>query len=165
MSKNNISPAGNVGSRRRRGGNLMDAPLKKELKRYKREIKHCLLCDTKQTKRFLTDFSASIDLFIAEQNAAEIETIRNHFGQPDQIAKAFFAQADINEIRKKIRTKRLLAGFLIAIVVLWGVFVGWAALDSIISNHGHGEEELIVFGEGEVVTEAPDEIIIQGESA
>ncbi len=136
----------------------------KELKRYLKDIKGCLLCGTKQTKRFLDDLSESIDAYIVENNVTEFRAVEEHFGTPEQIAKSFFAEADIGYIRKKMRIRRIITICMIVALAAWCIMVGISVVDNHKSANGHGVEKIFYTTDDEMITE-PNEIIIQGDSA
>lgn len=139
--------------------------MEKELKRYIRDIKRCLLCETKLSRTFINDLKQSIDQFVEAEPDADINAVKNHFGSPEEIARAFFAEADIGDVRKKIRFRRIVSGFLIAVLLLWGIAVGYSVVDSNLSAHGYGEENIVIFDPEEEPSTRLGEIIIQGDSA
>lgn len=135
-----------------------------ELKRYFKEIRRCLLCDTKLSRKFIADLAQSVDQFVEAEPEADIDAVEKHFGSPEQIAKSFFAEADINQIRKKILLRRFIIVLIIVALLLWGVVVGYSAIEAHLSNHGYGEE-FIIENIAPDETHYTDEIIIQGETA
>lgn len=142
----------------------MKTELEKQLKRYFKDVRGCLLCSTKLSKKFIDDLAQSVDQFVEAQPEADIDAVKKHFGTPEEIAKSFLAETDINVIRKKIRLRRIVAGFLIAVLLIWGIAVGYSAVDSHLSVYGYGEEFIM---ENATPDESryESEIIIQGETA
>lgn len=141
----------------------MKTELEKQLKRYFKDVRGCLLCSTKLSKKFIDDLAQSVDQFVEAQPEADIDAVKKHFGTPEDIAKSFLAETDINLIRKKVRLRRLISSFLIAALIVWSVAVTYVALDLHSNIHGYGVEAVIDFLEEEATT-APGEVIIQGES-
>ena len=136
----------------------------KELKRYFKEIRRCLLCNTKLSRKFLADLAQSVDQFVEAEPEADIDAVKKHFGTPEQIAKSFFAEADIGYIRKKMRIRRIITICMIIALAVWCIVLGGSLIDNHLSAHGYGEEFIIE----NIAPDEPhytDEIIIQGETA
>ena len=114
-----------------------DASFQKDLKTYKNEIKSKLICDSKVSKKFFEDLQSNIDNYIADNNATSIEEIYKHFGTADEIAKAFFETTDISTIKKKISVKRLIAVFVVCVIVIVAIGVTIATIDANKNNSSY----------------------------
>lgn len=118
----------------------MNKSLKKEIKKYIREINLNIICDFKTRRKYIGDLKASVFDYIDETNSESIDEIYSHFGTPQEIAKAFFEHADIRKIRKRMNfTKVLLIGVIIALVMWAGALI-YAVIDANIINRGYYEE-------------------------
>lgn len=98
-----------------------DSNFQKELNHYKSEVRKKLLCDSKVSKAFFSDFENDIDNYIAENNVDSITEIYNHFGTADDIANAFFETVDVKTVKKKINIKKLIAVLVVAVIAIWAV--------------------------------------------
>ncbi|MBR5427255.1 MAG: hypothetical protein IK118_02805 [Clostridia bacterium] len=143
----------------------MRTDLEKELQRYFKEIKKCLLCSTKLSRKFLSDLAQSVDQFVEAEPEADITAVKDHFGTPEQIAKSFLAETDIGYLRKKIRIRSIIMICTSIALAAWCIMVGISVVDNHMSAHGHGVEEIIVYEPGEETTDNSDEIFIQGDAA
>ena len=117
----------------------MERELKKAIRKYKREIRGCLLASTKLSRRYLADISQNIDLFVGEQGITSFPVVQAHFGTPEEIAKAFLAETDLSYIRRRLKLKRLIASTLIAALVIWFGFLLYMVIDANL-NPGYGVE-------------------------
>lgn len=116
-----------------------DSNFQKELNQYKSEVRKKLLCDSKISKAFFSDFENDIDNYIAENNVDSIDEIYNHFGTADDIANAFFATNDVKSVKKKVNIKKLIAVLVVAIIAIWAV----VALVDFIDSHSNNTEYII----------------------
>lgn len=116
-----------------------DSNFQKELNQYKSEVRKKLLCDSKISKAFFSDFENDIDNYVDENNVTSIEEIYNHFGTADDIANAFFATNDVKAVKKKVNIKKLIAVLIVAIIAIWAVV---AVIDLVDSNNAQGSYEV-----------------------
>lgn len=141
----------------------MKTELEKQLKRYFKDVRGCLLCSTKLSKKFIDDLAQSVDQFVEAQPEADIDAVKKHFGTPEDIAKSFLSETDIGYLRKRLRVRRIIAIVLFTGLALWGAYISYVATETYSTYHGYGVETVIDFSEEEATT-APGEVIIQGES-
>ena len=114
--------------------------LKKEIKKYIREIRSLTFVQTKETKRFARDMEASINDYVQENGVTSIEEVREQFGTPEDIAKAFFAKTPLPDVKKRIRLKRVVAAVLLTAFLLWAVYLTILFVDGLKGQHGYGVE-------------------------
>lgn len=127
-----------------------ESNFQKELNHYKCEVRKKLLCDSKISKTFFSDFENDIDNYISENNVDSIVEIYNHFGTADDIANAFFATNDVKSVRKKVKIKKLIAVLVVAILAIWAAVALVDFTDSKIDNadyevHYYVDDESINF--------------------
>mgnify|MGYP002627453497 CR=1 FL=1 len=60
--------------------------MQKEINRYCREVRSLLITQTKESKRFLSEFHASVNDYIEANNVRSFSEVRAHFGEPEEIA-------------------------------------------------------------------------------
>lgn len=114
--------------------------IEKDKNRYLHKIKSLMLCNNKLTRQFIADMSESIDEYIAANHISDIAEVIKHFGSAEDISRSFLAKTDLSYLVKKIRIKRIIISFLLIVLALWGVVVGFAAIDTYKENRGYGIE-------------------------
>lgn len=107
-----------------------DKQLKQDLKRYKREIKSKLLCNTKESSACFNNMVEDIDNYVADNPNVTIETVIKKFGSADEIADSFFSCVDMQTVRKKINIKKLIAVLVVTVIAVWGIVVAFGFIDS-----------------------------------
>lgn len=120
----------------------MDNALQKELKKYIREVKKLLICDSKTKKKFIKDFSESLYDYADSKDETDIHIIRKHFGNPEEIAKSFLSEMDIKTVKKRMALKSVILTALIIIISVISVTAIEICIDSHTSAHGTGIETL-----------------------
>lgn len=81
---------------------------------YIKEIKQNLLCPVRQKKQVLKDIVNSIKDYAENNNITDINDLYAHFGTPEEVAKSYMSQADINDIKRKIKVRRVLIIIIVA---------------------------------------------------
>lgn len=107
-----------------------DKQLKQDLKRYKREIKSKLLCNTKESSACFNNMVEDIDNYVADNPNVTIDTVIKKFGSADEIADSFFSCVDMQTVRKKINIKKLIAVLVVTVIAVWGIVVAFGFIDS-----------------------------------
>ena len=118
----------------------------KELKQYYRDIYNALPYDSRKKKDFLHQLKNSVDSFLLEYPDADIATVRQHFGAPEQIVNSCFEALETTQVLNKIKLNKKIVKIVTAIAVcallLWGVVLGIALMDNISSRHGFYSNEV-----------------------
>ena len=91
----------------------------KELKAYRRQTQKLLLVKTDASDRFLAELESAVCDYVDAENVNDMQKVTARFGTPEQIAKEFFAQTDIERVRKKLAVKKWIVTALIAALALW----------------------------------------------
>jgi len=99
------------------------ADIELELKRYKKQIKKLLLVKTDAAAGFLQELQNNIEDYIQTEKVTDISIVKKRFGEPEEIAKEFFAQTDIDAARKKLALKNGVIAALLAALLIWGAAV------------------------------------------
>ena len=124
----------------------MNDALKKELNAYFKKVDAQLLCDRKSKIVFLTDLKNDIDEFVQQEPDADFENIVSAFGTPQEIAESFLKNADIANIKKKMNVKKILLFAVLAVVLIYVIFVVASFLDVHTEAHGYYEEGILQAG-------------------
>ena len=118
----------------------MNKALELEVKKYIKEVNSLVFCNHSFLKAFLKDLEFDIVNYIDENNITDFNSIIQHFGSPENVAKGFLESTDLKLIRKRIRIKNvILAGILIAVTV-WAVGVTFAVIEAAKSINGYSIE-------------------------
>lgn len=111
--------------------------LKKEINKYIRKIRSLLFVQTKESKRFVREMEASISDYIEENGVTNMEEIREHFGAPEDIAKAFFVNTSLFDVKRRVRLKRIVTSVLLAAFLLWAVYLTILFIGGLQSTQGY----------------------------
>ena len=112
----------------------------RELKKYQKQIKKLLLVRTDASSAFLSELQNNISDFSQTENVTDISRVIQRFGSPEEIAKEFFAQTDINSARKKLAVKNAVIAALLAALLIWGAAVSALYIEARNDMNGHFEE-------------------------
>ena len=118
---------------------------------YVRAINKELIATSKQKRRLFGDLKSDIHERIADGKIASYEDIVSHFGTPVQVAKDFFATADVKEIKKKLLIRRIIVSAVVFCVLLWAGVVAYLKYEAEAEIHDYVVDSFVV--EGEVVYE------------
>lgn len=105
------------------------------LKRYIRSIHKTLPCSGKMKRAIVSQIRKSIEDYLLQNPAADLEAVQAHFGTPQQIAvncvDGHDAFVQLKNIRTKKRVLSVTAGAMAALFLVWA---GFAALDTYVDR-------------------------------
>lgn len=97
----------------------------KELNQYYRQIKGWLPCGGKVKKTLMTNITATIEGYIADNPGIDFAAVQAHFGTPQQIAAAFVDEMGTEELLTALRLRRkivkIVLGVAIAALAIYGL--------------------------------------------
>ena len=128
---------------------MTDKQLNKDIKGYIREIKSYLICDHKTQRKFINDFKNDVYDYIEENSVNGINSVREHFGEAEKIAKGFIENADTRKIKKRMNIRNAITAGIIIALFIWAVGVLTVVVDDIY-HPGYivdGMEDGVVYGE------------------
>lgn len=126
---------------------MTDKQLDKDIKNYIKEVKSLLICDYKTQNKFIGDIKCRLDEHIENGLIHNIDDVYKRMGTPQDIAKAFFENADVKKVKKKMNiTKIILIGVIIALVVWISILLG-AVIHPYVEESGYIVDEMV---DGEV---------------
>lgn len=108
----------------------MDKKLNKDINRYLREIKALLICDRLTKHRFVRDFKNDLFEYADNHPDVGIDALREHFGEPMDIARSFLENVNIKAIKKRMNVSRIIAAGAFAALIIWAVGVTAAVVDA-----------------------------------
>ncbi|MDE5670800.1 MAG: hypothetical protein K2I14_04990 [Eubacterium sp.] len=120
----------------------MDQQLKRDIKRYIKEINQNIICDFRTRKKFISDIKNSVYDFAESENAVTMDDICKHFGTPQQIAKEFLLNADVKQIKRRMNVTKIVLIGIIAALVMWAAGLVYAIIDANVIHSGDVIEEI-----------------------
>ena len=121
----------------------MNKELERGLKKYYKEIRSLLIIRTKDSKRFMQEFTASVNDYIDAEEINTIASIKAHFGEPEEIARSFLEKADLQYIRKRLRIKNIVLYAVLAALMIWFSCAVAAFIDTLPNGGGYGVERIL----------------------
>lgn len=117
----------------------MNNILKKNLKKYFKEIKKKLNCKSYLKLGFMADVKASINMLLDTLDESErtIENICNKFGTAEDVAASFDKIEDITSLRRKSRRAIIVQVVSILILCVVIAFLLFLVLDLINNGNAH----------------------------
>ena len=118
----------------------------KEINRYIKDIKKELLYGTKESRQFLKELKQNVTDYAEENQNADMAQVTEQFGKPEDIAKTYLADLSGSVgMRKAINKKKVFIVGVVAMLLIWLIFVVAALIDSYIEGpvviiHGSGIE-------------------------
>ena len=91
--------------------------MKWKLFRYYRQIHSWLPCTWRQKNRFIRELSGNIQAFLEQTPNADMETIQERFGTPQQIASAYVDETDTPQLLKSLRIRRRIVGVVLTVAI------------------------------------------------
>lgn len=110
-----------------------------EAKNYLKSIEKTLVGTKQQKNEFLKNISSAVEEYCESNPDASFDDICSRFGAPDVIAKELICDTDVNEIKKKVGVKKIIAVVMAVIVVMIAAILVAEFLDS--HNEVHGDDE------------------------
>ena len=120
--------------------------MQNELNAYYKQVDNLLLCDRKSKKAFMTELKNDIDEFVRQETNSDFNSILTTFGTPEEIAESFLKNSDIVSIKKKMNVKKMVLFSLLAIVLVYVIFVIASFIDVHTEAHGFFEEGILHAG-------------------
>lgn len=113
------------------------------MKRYIRSINRTLPCHGKMKRHIVSQIRCSIEDYLQEKPNADLAMVQAHFGTTQEIAAGYVAYEDTSVLMQKISIKKkvliIVAGVMVAILLMWAGTVVWATMDAWDSTRGHTE--------------------------
>lgn len=121
------------------------------LRRYCKQVKKWLPCGGKVAKRILQDLRMNLLVYLEENPNADFEQLKEHFGQPKDIACAYIDGQNTEELLAALRLRRrvlaMVAGALMLLLAICGVYISWASHEINNTSYGHYKTETIIYND------------------
>ncbi len=112
----------------------------KEINRYIKDIKKELLYSSKQSREFLAGLRQNVCDFAAENENADMETVKEQFGTPEEIAKVHISELAPVQIKNKVNIRKVVIAVTIAVIILLSFFI----IGTLINFYGDGHGSISV---------------------
>ncbi|MBQ6863609.1 MAG: hypothetical protein IJO14_05165 [Clostridia bacterium] len=122
----------------------------KEIKTYISDVGNNLFCSRKQKKQILADIKNEVLTYAENKRITDINEIYAHFGTPEEIAKAYIADAEPQNIKKAINIRKLLVAAVAIVLAMLAITFIIAIVDSHNANAAYFTDTPI-----EVITTLP----------
>lgn len=119
----------------------MNNSLNEKLNLYYKEISDCVLCSKKKKNTLLREIKNDVCEYTEQFPDAGIEEIISVFGTPEEIANGI--GISYKEIKSKLDLRRLLIYFLLAGLLIWGIFAVISFIDVHSEAHGYFSESVL----------------------
>ena len=100
------------------------------LRRYYREIKSWLPCRGAVSRAIMEQMKYNVETYLEQNPNAGTEQLRAYFGAPRDIACSYVEHTDTLEILSALQIRRrivaVVAGVMAVMLLLWGIFIGYA---------------------------------------
>lgn len=108
----------------------------KEINRYIKDIKKELLYSSKQSREFLAGLRQNVCDFAAENENADMETVKEQFGTPEEIAKVHISELAPVQIKNKVNIRKVVIAVTIAVIILLSFFITGTLINFYGDGHG-----------------------------
>ena len=121
----------------------MDKSFERALKKYYKEIRSFLIVRTKESQKFMAEFCSSVEDYIEANKIQTVDAVKEHFGTPEEIAKAFLETAQLGYIRKRVRIKNTILIIMLAAFLSWFTYLTIAFIGTLPNGGGYGVETIM----------------------
>lgn len=91
--------------------------LKNDIKHYIKEVEKNLICTKSKKKLLIEDLTNQINDFVETNNITDIVDVKNHFGEPEDIAQEAILDEDI-EAFKNLKTVTIVRSIFIVLFII-----------------------------------------------
>ena len=104
--------------------------INKEIEKYISEVGTHLFCLKKNKKEVLAEIREAVFEFAENNDVHSIDDIYKRFGTPEEIAKAYVADTEPQNIKKAISIRKMLFAAIVSVVLIFTVFMTCIFIDS-----------------------------------
>lgn len=122
---------------------MTDKQLDRDIRNYIKEIKSLLICDYKTQNKFIGDIKSRIDDHIENGLINNIDDVYKRMGSPHDIAMAFFENADVKKVKKKMNITKIILIGVITALIMWAVGITAIVIDEHIAGTGYIVDEMV----------------------
>ena len=112
------------------------AEINKDIEKYISEVGTHLFCLKKNKKTVLADIREAVFEFTENNDVTSMDVIYERFGTPEEIAKAYIADAEPKNIKKAFSVRKVLVWAVVAVVLAFVIFLLSLFIESYRQGHG-----------------------------
>lgn len=127
--------------------------IEKETEKYISDVSSRLLCSKKKKKGIIEDIRGAVLDFTEANGTEDIKEVYEHFGTPEELAKAHLSELDPVQIKKKVNIRRVV---IVAVVVALLIFA-FSVIISLIEG-SNAKVDRIIEGEPIEITDIENSI-------
>ena len=110
--------------------------IEKETEKYISDVSSRLLCSKKKKKEIIADIRGAVLDFTEGNGTKDIKEVYEHFGTPEELAKAHLSELDPAQIKKKVNIRRVVIVAIAVALLLYIAIITLAFIDSKNSTSG-----------------------------
>lgn len=114
--------------------------IEKETEKYISDVSSRLLCSKKKKKEIIEDIRGAVLDFTEANGTEDIKEVYEHFGTPEELAKAHLSELDPAQIKKKVNIRRVV---IVAVVVALIALV-FSLIIALIDGHIAGNGNAVI---------------------
>lgn len=108
----------------------------KDVNKYISQVKKYLVCPKAEKKQITEDIQSAVYGFVEDRNPQNISEVYNHFGTPEELAKAHLADVDPQKIKRAMSFKKVLVVAVVVALVIYTIAIVVALIDAHPNWHG-----------------------------
>lgn len=109
--------------------------IEKETEKYISDVSSRLLCSKKKKKEIIEDIRGAVLDFTEANGTEDIKEVYEHFGTPEELAKAHLSELDPVQIKRKVNIRKVV---IVAAVIAILIFIISMIIVIIDSNKSNG---------------------------
>ncbi len=111
--------------------------IEKDIEKYMSEVNSHLFCLQKNKKAVLEDIREAILEFTENNEVETMDVIYARFGTPEEIAKAYIADAEPQNIKKAFNIRKMIVVAIVILILIYLTIMLCVAYDAHSANHGY----------------------------
>lgn len=110
--------------------------IEKETEKYISDVSSRLLCSKKKKKEIIEDIRGAVLDFTEANGTEDIKEVYEHFGTPEELAKAHLSELDPVQIKKKVNIRRVVIVAVVVALIVFTICLAIAVINSYKSVYG-----------------------------
>ena len=117
--------------------------IEKETEKYISDVSSRLLCSKKKKKEIIEDIRGAVLDFTEANGTEDIKEVYEHFGTPEEFAKAHLSELDPVQIKKKVNIRRVVIVALTIAITMFIIALAIELIDAHRTGMGYYSEEIV----------------------
>ena len=111
--------------------------IEKETEKYISDVSSRLLCSKKKKKEIIEDIRGAVLDFTEANDTNDIKEVYEHFGTPEEFAKAHLSELDPAQIKKKVNIRRVVIVAVVVALIIFCIAMITIMFDAHGETHGY----------------------------